>query len=61
MSFIAIIASESWMSILVLPRSELESIIDTYHAYKGHENGEFPLGDYREAAFKNNAAFLRFS
>ena len=39
------------------PQSELKSIIDSYHDYKGHENGEFPLGDFSEERFENYALF----
>ena len=39
------------------PRSELKSIIDSYHDYKGHKNGEFPLGDFSEERFENYALF----
>ena len=39
------------------PRSELKSIIDSYHDYKGHKNSEFPLGDFSEERFENYALF----
>ena len=39
------------------PQSELKSIIDSYHDYKGHKNGEFPLGDFSEERFENYALF----
>jgi len=38
-------------------KEQLESIIDTYHAHKKTKDNDFPLGDYRESKFKNNAAF----
>lgn len=38
-------------------KEQLESIIDTYHTHKKTRDNDFPLGDYRESKFKNNAAF----
>jgi len=39
------------------PQSELRSIIVSYHEYKDHKNGEFPLGDFSEERFENYALF----
>ena len=39
------------------PQSELRSIIVSYHEYKDHKNGKFPLGDFSEERFENYAIF----